>query len=164
MERLLIYPPFADPTQPYLSLPTLKGHLRSRGLDARVVDLNVGAAHHLFHPESVDDLARRLGLRFLRLNRASHLRFEEAREYRALADARAKIEWVLAADPPLLDVFRRRELFFDPSLYSLARRRVEAFFDALSAVHYPYRYGFHQAAHDVLPWTLDLLDAYWRRR
>ena len=38
MEALLLHPPFADPTQPYLSLPTLKGALRSRGLDARVVD------------------------------------------------------------------------------------------------------------------------------
>ena len=34
MERLLIHPPFADPTQPYLSLPALKGYLRSRQLDA----------------------------------------------------------------------------------------------------------------------------------
>ena len=32
MESLLIYPPFADPTQPYPSLSVLKGSARSRGL------------------------------------------------------------------------------------------------------------------------------------
>ena len=53
MQRLLLHPPFADPTQPYLSLPTLKGWLRARGLDATVVDLNVEAAHWLFEPETL---------------------------------------------------------------------------------------------------------------
>jgi hypothetical protein len=41
MDALLLHPAFADPTQPYLSLPTLKGWLRARGQDARVVDLNL---------------------------------------------------------------------------------------------------------------------------
>src|SRR5688572_5858826 len=68
--HLLLYPPFADPTQPYLSLPSLKGYLRSRSLDARVLDLNVEAAHHLFERETLEDIARRIGLRFLKLNRA----------------------------------------------------------------------------------------------
>lgn len=164
MERLLLFPPFADPTQPYVSLPTLKGHLRSRGLDARVVDLNVEAVHHLLLPESIDDLARRLGLRFLRLNHANQLDFEEAREYRALVDARAKVEWVLAADPSPVEVFRTRDLFYDAARYSLARRHVEAFFDALSAVCFPFRFGLDGAGHDVLPWSLELLEGYWQGR
>ena len=125
MFRLLIHPPFADPTQPYLSLPTLKGHLRAHGLDARMIDLNVEAAHHLFQPETLDDIARRLGLRFLKLNRASSLDFNEQREYRALVEARPKIEEVLGADISPIDVFRNRELAYDPARYSLARRRVE---------------------------------------
>ena len=47
MQRLIIHPPFADPTQPYLSLPTLKGHLRAKGLDATVFDANIEAARWL---------------------------------------------------------------------------------------------------------------------
>jgi hypothetical protein len=160
MERLLIHPPFADPTQPYLSLPVLKGYLRSRRLDARVIDLNVEAAHHLFAQESVEDLARRIGLRFLKLNRRDALDFEEQREYAALVRAREHIERVLGAEVPPLEVFRRRELFFDPREYSLARRRVDGFFEALSAAHYPYRFDFNQAGHEVLPWSFDLLEAY----
>ncbi|MBI4606122.1 MAG: radical SAM protein [Planctomycetes bacterium] len=160
MERLLIHPPFADPTQPYLSLPTLKGYLRARRLDARVVDLNVEAAHFLLDREQLEDLARRLGLRFLKLNRADSLTFDEQREYRQLHDARPKIEHVLGAEVSPLEVFRRRELFFDPAAYSLARRQVEMLFDALSAVSFPYRFDFNHAGHDVLPWSFDLLEAY----
>jgi hypothetical protein len=73
MQRLLIHPPFADPTQPYLSLPTLKGYLRARKLDARLIDLNLEAAHHIFRPDSLHDLARRIGSRFLKLNHSSEL-------------------------------------------------------------------------------------------
>ncbi len=60
MRHLLLHPPFADPTQPYLSLPTLKAALRERGLDARVVDLNVEAAHWLFERETLESLAARV--------------------------------------------------------------------------------------------------------
>ena len=133
MERLLIHPPFADPTQPYLSLPALKGYLRARRLDARVVDLNLEAACWLFEPEQLEELGRRIGHRFLELNRAQALEFEEQREYRRLFEARPKIEAVIGADVSPVEVFRRRELFFDPAAYSLARRQVEFLFDALSA-------------------------------
>jgi anaerobic magnesium-protoporphyrin IX monomethyl ester cyclase len=162
MERILIHPPFADPTQPYLSLPTLKGHLRARGLDARVVDLNVEAAHHLFSPDALDDVARRIGLRFLKLNHSSSLDFNEQREYRALVEARPKIEEVLGAEISPLEVFQGRDLFRDPDQYTFARRHVEAFFDALSALHFPYRFDFNSAGHDVLPWSFDLLEEYWK--
>src|SRR5437867_5507147 len=160
MRRLLIHPPFADPTQPYLSLPTLKAYLRARHLDAEVIDLNIEAAHYLFKAETVEDLAHQLGLRFLKLNHSASLSFDEQREYRALAEARQKIEQVLCADVSPVEVFQTRELFFDPVEYSLARRRVEAFFDALSAVHFPYRFDFNYAGHEVLPWSFDLLELY----
>ena len=145
MERILIHPPFADPTQPYLSLPSLKGHLRARGLDARVVDLNVEAAHHLFSPEALDDVARRIGLRFLKLNHSSSLDFNEQREYRALVEARPKIEEVLGAEIPPLEVFQGRDLFREMSdrgvtLMATGRRTVaeempEAYKDIHSVVN-----------------------------
>jgi radical SAM superfamily enzyme YgiQ (UPF0313 family) len=160
MERLLIHPPFADPTQPYLSLPTLKGSLRARGLDARVLDLNVEAAHWLFSPETMTNVARRIGSRFIDLNREQELDFEEQREYRALVEARAKIERAIGADPSPIAVFRTRELFYDAAQYSIARRLVEGYFEALSAAHFPYRFSFNHAAHSVVPWSFDLLEEY----
>ena len=160
MEALLLHPPFADPTQPYLSLPTLKAALRERGLDARVVDLNVEAAHWLFDRESLRDIGRRLGSRFVDLNRQQALDFEEQREFKAVVQARASIEHAIGADPSPVTVFQTRELFYDASRYSLARRHVEMAFEAISAVHWPYRFGFNVASHGVLPWSFDLLEEY----
>lgn len=160
MESLLIHPPFADPTQPYLSLPTLKGHLRSRKLDARVVDLNIEAAHFLFDRENMEDLARRIGLRFLKLNHSEELSFEEQREYVRLVRARVSIERALGAEVSPLEVFRRRDLFYDGAAYSTARRLVDDFFLALSAAHFPYHFDFNQAGHEDLPWSFSLLEAY----
>ena len=160
MHALLVHPPFADPTQPYLSLPTLKGALRARGLDARVVDLNVEAAHWLFARERLEQVGRRIGARFVDLNRTRELSFEEAREYRQLVLARPAIEQVLGADPSPVEVFQDRERFFDPAQYALARRRVDGFFEALSAAYFPYRFGFNQLAHSVVPWSFDLLEEY----
>jgi hypothetical protein len=162
--RLLLHPPFADPTQPYLSLPTLKGHLRARGLDARVVDVNLFAAEWLLDPETIADVGRRLGARFSQLNGQFQLDLEEQREFLALHDARPKVERILGASPTPLEVFRARELFFDAAAYTHARRQVEDYFDALGAAHWPFRFGFNTASHGVAPWSFDLLERYASER
>ncbi|MBL8861927.1 MAG: radical SAM protein [Planctomycetes bacterium] len=164
MDHLLLHPPFADPTQPYLSLPTLKGHLRALGLDARVVDVNLAAACWLLDPETIADVGRRLGARFSHLNGRYQLDLEEQREYLALAEARPKLERILGASPAPLDVFRTRERFFDAATYTHARRQVEDYFDALSAAHWPFRFGFNTASHGVAPWSFDLLERYEAER
>ncbi len=158
--HLLVHPPFADPTQPYLSLPTLKAWLRARALDAQVLDLNVEAAHWLFGPEALERVARRLGAHLVDLNRSQRLFFDQQREYRAIALARPLMERAIGADPTPIDVFRTRELFFDPSAYSIARRTVEGYFEALSAAYWPYRFGFNGLTHNVVPWSFDLLEDY----
>jgi len=164
MQRFLIHPPFADPTQPYLSLPTLKGWLRARGLDATVVDLNVEAAHWLFEPSTLKVLGRRIGQRFSHLNRAHALDFDEQREYVALDRARWQLERALAADPSPIEVFRTRDLFYDATQYSLARRTADGLFEAVSAAHWPFRFGFNHASHAVVPWSFELLERYWSER
>lgn len=39
--NLLIFPPFADPTQSYPSLPILQGHLKSEGINVAIRDWNI---------------------------------------------------------------------------------------------------------------------------
>lgn len=158
--HLLIHPPFADPTQPYLSLPTLKGHLRSKGLDARVVDLNVEAVHHLVSPPVLRTLAERVGARFHDLNHGESLSFEEQREFRALFIARPAVEDLMGAHPSPVDVLRDPEAFYDSTEYTRARERMESLFEVVSAVHFPYRFGFNRADREVVPWSFDLLEEY----
>ena len=54
---------------------------------------------------------------------------------------------MLDEGPSPVEVFRTREMFHDAAHYSLARRKVEAYFEALSAVHLPYRFDFNHASH-----------------
>ena len=160
MEHLLLHAPFADPTQPYLSLPTLKGYLRARGLDARVMDINVEAARWLFTHENLVYVGRRIGSRFIDLNRKQELTFDEQREFRALVESRPKIDRAIGASPGPVEVFTSRDLFYDGEHYARTRRIVEGYFDSLSAAYYPYRFGFNQAAHSVVPWSFELLEEY----
>ena len=164
MERLLLHPAFADPTQPYLSLPTLKGYLRARGLDARVIDVNVEAARWLFEHENLVYVGRRVGSRFIDLNREQILTFDEQREYRMLVESRPKIDRAIGLEPGPVEVFTSRELFYDGEHYARTRRIVEGYFDALSAAYYPYRFGFNQCAHSVVPWSFELLAEYAQGR
>lgn len=158
--HVLVHPPFADPTQPYLSLPTLKGHLRARGLDARVVDLNLEAIHYLASNRTLRDLAERIGSRFLDLNHRAELSFEEQREFRALIEARPAVEDLLGATPAPIDVLRDPDRFFDAAAYSQARERLDSLFAVVSAASFPYRFGFNRADREVVPWSFDLLEEF----
>ena len=40
---VLLYPPFADPTQGYPALPLIKGYLKENGIESEIVDLNLRA-------------------------------------------------------------------------------------------------------------------------
>jgi radical SAM superfamily enzyme YgiQ (UPF0313 family) len=160
MQRILIHPPFADPTQPYLSLPTLKGWLRQQRLDARVLDLNVEAIHWLLRPDVLRALGESMGSRFLALNARRKLDPDEEREYAAIVAARAAMERLLAADPTPIEVMQQRKLFFDADRYGTARRQIDGLFTALSAVHFPLRFGFNHVSRNGAPWSFADLARY----
>ncbi|MBI5552782.1 MAG: hypothetical protein HY911_14835 [Desulfobacterales bacterium] len=165
MKTWLLYPPFADPTQPYLSLPYLKGSLRARGLDATVVDLNVAAARHLLAPATVRDNAERLAERFEQLDDRQRLTRLEQMEYLALAEARPLARQLLATETAPVETFQDQGRFYDFAAYRQARDLAEAALACVGATHFPYRYHFNQAAHLALPWHPALLETYyWERR
>ncbi len=164
MKTWLLYPPFADPTQPYLSLPYLKGSLRARSLDATVVDLNVAAARHLLGATAVRDNAERLAERFGRLDGRQRLTRLEQMEYLALAEARPLARQLLAAETAPVETFQDPGRFYDFAVYRQARDLAEAALACVGATHFPYRYHFNQAAHLALPWHPALLETYYRER
>lgn len=160
MRILLIHPPFADPTQPYVSLPTLKGYLQPRGIQVDLLDLNVEAAHFLLERERMRHLAQRVERLYVDLNRRRTLDFHQQRQFRLAAEALPRIAAAAEARPSPLQVFRQRDLFFDVAEQERARRHVDAVFAALEALHDPFRYGFNHASHQVVPWSFDLLDSH----
>lgn len=144
MRPLLLNPPFADPTQPYLSLPTLKGALRRRGLDVEVCDLNLEGVHWLFSAEGLEALTRRM---------RSTSKANQAEHWPTVVE-------LLKAEPAPLEVFQRADLFFDRAAYARAVKQVEGLLAAISAACAPYRFGFNEARHRERPWSLALLEEY----
>ncbi|MBA4367172.1 MAG: hypothetical protein C0403_05990 [Desulfobacterium sp.] len=164
MKPWLIYPPFADPTQPYLSLPYLKGYLRSNGLDAVVTDLNVAAAHYLLDPRQVADSVKQLAEKFEQLNHRDQLNGMEQLAYMALAEARPAALRSLTAAGSAIDGFQDPNRFYKIAHYRRSRDQAEDALTCLSAVNYPYNFHFNRAAHATVPWGLDLLESYFQKR
>ena len=164
MKTWLFYPPFADPTQPYLSLPYLKGYLQEAGRDTTVVDLNVDAAHYLLGTSYLEECTDKIGSRLSRLNRQPQLSGMEQMEYLALSEARDAVLTAWTDDASPLDTLKDAHRFYEPGAYRQARDRAEAALLCASAVHFPYRFHFNQAAHIALPWGRQLLTDYIRNR
>jgi hypothetical protein len=163
MNARLLHPPFADPTQPYLSLPYLKGYLSSKGLRAEVIDLNLAAARHLLDPHRVKESARQLADRFERLNGRTSLSGLEQMEYLALAEARPSAARGMKAAGSAVETFQDRERFYDPRAYRRARDQAEDTLAVFGAISFPYQFHFNRAAHVAAPWDLALLEKYCRQ-
>ena len=164
MATWLIYPPFADPTQPYLALPYLKAALNKKGLDARVLDLNVAAAHYLIDPDAMKAYAETIALRFETLNGKKKLSPLEALEYVDLADARIPARRLVATDIPPQKIFQDKGLFYDFELYRKARNLTEHAFTCISAACFPVQFHFNRATYLGVPWSPDLLKRYFLNR
>ncbi|MBU0992562.1 MAG: radical SAM protein [Proteobacteria bacterium] len=164
MATWLIYPPFADPTQPYLSLPYLKSCLKNKGFGATVLDLNVSAAHHLLGHGHIRECTRKIAGRFEDLNGQKKLSRFEAMEYVALADARMPARRLLTSGVLPVESFQDPGRFYDFGLYRQARNLAEDALTCTSAASFPFQFHFNRATHLGVPWSPDLLESYFQNR
>ncbi len=164
MHTWLLYPPFADPTQPYLSLPYLKGCLQADGLDAHVVDLNIEAAHYLLGRDHWRRCSKRIAERFVRLNARKQLSPLARMEYLTLVEARPAARRLLAAKVLPAEILQDPVRFYAAGSYRQARDLAEDALLCTSAAAFPFRYHFNQAAHIAVPWGTGLLARYFRER
>ena len=70
MKIALIYPPTADPTAPYLSVPALTGYLRSKGVDVLPIDANIECYDLLLRSERQRQTARQISRHLARLKKS----------------------------------------------------------------------------------------------
>jgi len=156
-ECLLIYPPFADPTWPYVSLPTLKGYLGRRGIEVTVRDWNVEAFSFLTAASTIGEWRQQLAVRFAELNGRDSLTLSEQMEYRRVVEALPLLQQDFGA---LLAVMREEGSFYDRAAYGGARDGLEDLFRIMEAVCFPFRFSCNRADHLVAPWDFSLLDFY----
>jgi anaerobic magnesium-protoporphyrin IX monomethyl ester cyclase len=145
MKIALIYPPTADPTAPYLSVPSLTGYLRANEVEVVPIDANVEAYEFLLKPENLRKLARQVKRRLARL--ASEPLLDHVRQLECVA--LAAVEACMHALPDeieaALDVMRDRsgERFFDPLQYERAVVVIEQALQLISAAHTPLALNFN---------------------
>lgn len=152
----LLFPPFADPTWPYVALPTLKGYLAERGIGVSLRDYNIEGLHFLLAAETMAGWRQKLTTRLQSLNRRKELTLYEQMEYRRVAEALP-----LCRDySDCLAVMGDPRQFYQKKTYLRARDGFEELFRVMAGVYFPFRFSFNRADHLVAPWDFELLDYY----
>jgi hypothetical protein len=161
MRTLLVYPPQAHPTQPFLCLPSLTAFLRANGFpDTHQRDLNL-EAHEWFLRRDRLALARdRVHAAFGQLPWDRVLPLPEMDRFRVLAEAHASADAVVDGIDEALHTLRDREAFYDYDRYLRAVKLLDRAFRLVSAEHYPSSLTPHNY---TLPQSIekesDVLDA-----
>ncbi len=135
-QALLLQPPPGDLTGPYPALCYLKSYAATRKLSVQVRDLGIEAFQYLSDRQRIMNLASRANEFRKQLENKPFLIKTEQRHYRLLLAAKT-----FGPDPEemhrWLGVFKDPTAFYDYPLYKKACRMLEAFFQLLSAVHFP---------------------------
>lgn len=124
-KTLLIFPPFWEPTQPYLALPALSSYLRHHGYSVEQWDLNLD-----FH----DTVIAADWLAELVVTRGAYLKSQQV-----------DIAAVLAGLPQIDDAkaLLRSPRYYDPDAFIQARATLEKAYNLLSALYYPTQISIH---------------------
>lgn len=138
---LFLYPPTADPTGPYLSIPYLVSAVRAHGHVAGVLDLNILGYRWLLRRPTLQRIADECRERAQRLP-LDGLRFQHAAEYLALELALADAERVVAHIDDAVAGLRDPEQFYDRARYDQIVRTLDGALNLISARHYPLELAF----------------------
>jgi hypothetical protein len=144
MKIALIYPPSADPTAPYISVPLLTGYLRSKGLAVLPVDANIEAWDRFLRKESLSVVRDRLERRWKRQKKKKSLSHTDQLAWIHLDRARAGAEATCGSIDDAVAVMRdgsgRR--FYDPAQYEDALMTIENALELISAAWTPLALDF----------------------
>jgi len=144
MKVALIYPPTCDPTNPYLSVPTLTAYLRSHAVEVLPIDANVEAHDRLLRRVVLREMAERIAGRIACLDHKEALRHTDQLLYGRLREVRPDLAQVPEAIEDAVAVLRDRSgiRFFDPCQYEQAIQTVQAGLRIISAAYSPLMMDF----------------------
>ena len=144
MKIALIYPPTADPTAPYLSVPALTGFLRSKGVHVLPVDANIECYDLLLKPDSLRQTSRQINRRLDRLKAKPFLDHSQQLACVTLSRAKNLGRNIPETIEDAMAVMRDRSgnRFFDPPSYETAVRVIESALVLISAAYTPLSLDF----------------------
>ena len=138
MRTLLLFPPQAHFTQPYLALPSLTAYLKANGFpDTQQRDLNLESLEYFFSPSRLALARDRVRERLAAFPSDRPLPLAEMDRFRALAEADLAADSVVAGIEDAIAVMRDPERFYDYDEYLKAVKRIDRAFKLVSAEWYP---------------------------
>lgn len=138
MKITLVYPPFADATQPYSSLPALAAYIRSRERhEVELYDANLDTVLYFLSREQIESAASRITDRIRSLERGDKPSGRNAQEYALALAASLKAPIVAARIEDAIAAFRDAETFSDLTRLNCARRLYDDAIDVLDAAWHP---------------------------
>ena len=138
---LFVYPPTADLTGPYLSIPYLKAAVEERGHETAVLDLNLAAYLDLLSGRRLLEIAEDCRKRLAALP-VTELPWPQAAEYLALSIAVHDADSVAAEIDAAVRGLRDPEQFYDPERYQQIHTLLERAMALISARHFPLELSF----------------------
>ncbi len=137
MKVLLIFPPQWIPFQPYLSVPSLTGYLKSKGINVVQKDLNIEAYDTFFSEKYLKGLKPRLEERFTALKARESLQPGLEQEfYSDLFKAGASLEYIAGKVEGAKRVFRSSE-YYNAAKLAEAKRTLEHALNVISSAYFP---------------------------
>ena len=170
-DLLLVSPPQWTPQNPPFSLAALGGHLRSRGVPTRLVDLNLQFYLHVLRPEYLLGFARPLAVsRRQHLLSRSQLRIMAGAPEASLEKDAAHIlrmdaffearpdPWAETASrlPEALRVLRGED-FYVPERLLEALRVVDRALELAALPYFPSQLALNDFRNPEVPWNLEAL-------
>ncbi len=157
MNLVLIFPPLADATQPYSSLPALTGYLRERGWNSvKQMDANIQFVRQMLNSRHLGNVLEVIEKRLNEVNRQNHLEPEMAAEYGLLARASLKAPFVLDNIDSAIEALRKTDTFSALDPLNRNKRTIYDAMEILSAGAHPLRLGFSNATGPAFSTTAEL--------
>ncbi len=138
MKTALLFPPQWYPSQPYLSLPTLKAHLESKGHEVDQFDFNIESYEIFLSREYLEHCVETVQQR-LSLPAYTADEQEVKAVYRDILSDTAFLDSVLSEVEDAKNVLRDEKRFFQFDIYKKAYTTLKIAMKLISYAHYPSR-------------------------
>ncbi len=138
MKCALIFPPTADPTQPYSSLPCLAAYLQDRGRHSAIlIDANIAFFRAALTQTNLVDARDRVRERMVRLEQQNHLNAEDATWYARAMQSTLKSPFVIDGIPQALTEISSVETFSAIERLNDCKRKIQEAAELLSCAWSP---------------------------
>jgi len=157
---VLVFPPLADPTQPYSSLPALTAFLRERTRHTVLQrDANIEFMNHVLTRRGIRAAARRIAGKLDHFGASDVLEGPDSREYSVLTSASLKAPIVSERIEQAIAQLKSRETFRDLRRLESAKRTVAEAIEVLSASWFPFSLRLSELA-DATPATVQAISQW----